>query len=59
VVLCLHDELLVYVPAGRAPAVVDLLRATLDDVGRAWAPTSGVRFVADVRVVQRWSEAKD
>lgn len=59
VVLCLHDELLVHVPAGRAPAVVDLLRATLDDVGRAWAPTSGVRFVADVRVVQRWSEAKD
>ena len=59
VVLCLHDELLVHVPEGSADAVAALLHRTLDDVGRAWAAGTRVRFVADVRVVHRWSEAKE
>ncbi len=59
VVLCLHDELLVHVPERAADDVVRLLRSALHDVGSAWAPASGVRFVADVRVVRRWSEAKE
>jgi DNA polymerase-1 len=59
VVLCLHDELLVDAPAQSADAVADLLHAALDRVGQAWSGGSGVRFVADVRVVRRWSDAKD
>ncbi len=59
VVLCLHDELLVHVPKDGADAVVSLLHEALHRVGAAWAPSSGVRFVADVRVVRRWSEAKE
>jgi DNA polymerase-1 len=58
VVLCLHDELLVLAPDDQGEAVADLLHRTLDDVAAGWAPSTGVRFVADVRVVQRWSEAK-
>ncbi|WP_235502211.1 DNA polymerase [Angustibacter sp. Root456] len=58
VVLCLHDELLVLAPDHEGEAVAHLLHRTLDDVAAAWAPSSGVRFVADVRVVQRWSQAK-
>ncbi|MFC6006188.1 DNA polymerase [Angustibacter luteus] len=59
VVLCLHDELLVECPTERADEAVALLHRTLDVVGAAWAPRSAVRFVADVRVVHRWSEAKE
>jgi DNA polymerase-1 len=59
VVLCLHDELLVDAPAGAADAVAELLHETLGRVGQAWSGGSAVRFVADVRVVQRWSDAKD
>ncbi|MGZ4632177.1 MAG: DNA polymerase [Actinomycetes bacterium] len=58
IVLCLHDELLVHVPQRRADEVVALLHRTLDQTGARWAAGSGVRFVADVSVVQRWSEAK-
>jgi DNA polymerase-1 len=59
VVLCLHDELLVDAPTESGDAVADLLHSTLDRVGRAWSGGPGVRFVADVRVVHRWSDAKD
>ena len=58
VVLCLHDELLLHVPEAEAPAAEELLRAALADVSGHWAAGSGVRFVADVAVVRRWSEAK-
>ncbi len=56
-VLCLHDELLLHVREHAAEhlraAVVDDLRST---AGR-WTD-AGVRFVADVAVVRRWSDAK-
>jgi DNA polymerase I len=58
VVLCLHDELLVHAPAEAGQAVAELLHQALDQVAGAWAPGSGVRFVADVSVVHRWSQAK-
>ena len=58
VVLCLHDELLLHVPAGEAQAAVALLHDALQEVSGHWASGSGVRFVADVAVVRRWSEAK-
>ncbi|MGZ6826037.1 MAG: DNA polymerase, partial [Mycobacteriales bacterium] len=58
VVLCLHDELLLHVPAEQAPAAAALLHQALAGVTGHWASGSGVRFVADVAVVSRWSEAK-
>ncbi|MEO7981109.1 MAG: DNA polymerase, partial [Sporichthyaceae bacterium] len=58
VVLCLHDELLVQVRTDDAPEVVAALHRVLDTTAARWAAGSGVRFVADVAVVHRWSEAK-
>lgn len=58
VVLCLHDELLVHTPAGAAAEVEQLVRDCLAEAAQRWAPGTPVRFVADVSVVQRWSEAK-
>jgi DNA polymerase-1 len=58
VVLCLHDELLVHVPESQADDTVALLHEGLSSVAGHWAAGSGVRFVADVAVVRRWSDAK-
>jgi DNA polymerase-1 len=58
VVLCLHDELLLHVPAVQADDAVALLHGALQSTVSHWASGSGVRFVADVAVVARWSEAK-
>jgi DNA polymerase-1 len=58
VVLCLHDELLVHAPDTAAAAVSDVLRGCLAETARGWAPDSPVRFIAEVIVLQRWSEAK-
>ncbi|MBV9823126.1 MAG: DNA polymerase I [Actinobacteria bacterium] len=59
VVLCLHDELLVQAPAEHGAAVRQLLTDCLAEAAGRWAPDGSVRFVADVSVVGRWSEAKD
>jgi DNA polymerase-1 len=58
VVLCLHDELLVHSPAGQAETVAARLLECLDETAARWAPPARVRFVADVSIVRRWSEAK-
>lgn len=58
IVLCLHDELLLHVPADRAQDAAALLHEALQKVAGHWAAGSGVRFVADVSVVPRWSDAK-
>jgi DNA polymerase I len=59
IVLCLHDELLVHVPARHAEETRRRVEAALEDSARRWTGSTGVRFVADTSVVQRWSEAKD
>jgi DNA polymerase I len=59
IVLCLHDELLVHVPAAEGPATADLLTDCLDEAAYRWSPTTPVRFVADISVIPRWSDAKD
>lgn len=59
IVLCLHDELLVHAPAGRADEVAALVDRALADASRRWAAGAPVRFVADTSVITRWSEAKD
>jgi DNA polymerase-1 len=58
IVLCLHDELLVHTPVARGPAVAALVGGLLDDAARRWAPGHQVRFVADIRILDRWSDAK-
>lgn len=58
IVLCLHDELLVHVPADRSDEAVAAVDRALVVAARAWAGTDQVRFVADTSVVRRWSEAK-
>jgi DNA polymerase-1 len=58
IVLCLHDELLVHVPEEHGDAVVRLLDGCLQEAADRWAGGSDVRFVADVSVIRRWSEAK-
>ena len=58
IVLCLHDELLLQVPEDEAAFAVELLHSALTSTASHWASGSGVRFVADVSVVHRWSEAK-
>ena len=58
VVLCLHDELLVHVPAEHAQAAADVVKDSLQEAAYYWAPRPDVRFVADISIVRRWSEAK-
>ena len=57
-VLCLHDELLVHAPARCGEAAAELVIDCLADAARRWAPDATVRFVADVSVITRWSDAK-
>ncbi len=58
IVLCLHDELLVHAPEAQGDVVTRILHESLDQAAARWAAGSGVRFVADVAVLSRWSEAK-
>ena len=58
IVLCLHDELLVHAPEPSGAVVAQLLADSLADAARRWAPDASVRFVADVSVITRWSDAK-
>jgi len=58
VVLCLHDELLLQVPADRAQDAVRALHEGLGETAARWCRGPRVRFVADVAVVERWSDAK-
>jgi DNA polymerase I len=58
IVLCLHDELLVHVAERHAAALAELLTRALEQTAARWATGSGVRLVADVSVVRRWSDAK-
>jgi DNA polymerase-1 len=58
IVLCLHDELLVHAPVEHGAAVAELIVDCLADAARHWAPNDSVRFVVDVSVIRRWSDAK-
>jgi DNA polymerase-1 len=57
IVLCLHDELLLHVPADEAADAVALVKRALDATAHWWAAGSGVRFVADVSVADSWAAA--
>jgi DNA polymerase-1 len=58
VVLCLHDELLVQCPVDVGDEVLDSMQSALTEAAARWSPHRDVRFVADVRLVSRWSDAK-
>lgn len=58
IVLCLHDELLVHAPIGNGDAVAQLVDDSLSEAAYRWAPDRSVRFVADIDVISRWSDAK-
>jgi DNA polymerase-1 len=58
IVLCLHDELLVQCPASAGGEVAAAAVRALAEAGARWSPHPEVRFVADVSLVSRWSEAK-
>jgi DNA polymerase-1 len=59
IVLCLHDELLVHVPAETADEVAATVDAALTASARRWTGSSTVRFVSDTSIIARWSQAKD
>jgi DNA polymerase I len=59
IVLCLHDELLVHSPAGTARRSAEIVATTLESTARHWFPGSRARFVVDIKIIERWSEAKD
>jgi DNA polymerase-1 len=58
IVLCLHDELLVHVPARDGDDAARLVGECLAETARRWAPGSSVRFISDTRVVAAWADAK-
>ena len=58
IVLCLHDELLVHTRRDAGAAVAQLLHDCLGEAAHRWTNGGAVRFVADVSVIDRWSEAK-
>ena len=58
VVLCLHDELLVHVPESYAAETAEVVSQAIGEAAHFWSPSPYVRFVADVSVIDRWSEAK-
>jgi DNA polymerase-1 len=58
IVLCLHDELLLHVPDGEGDVAVRLVSDCLHEAVHRWAPDDSVRFVVDIAVIPRWSDAK-
>jgi DNA polymerase-1 len=59
IVLCLHDELLVQAPVEHGEAGAQVVDDGLREAAQRWAPDDSVRFVADISVIRRWSDAKD
>jgi len=58
IVLCLHDELLLHVPSQAGAEAAAMVVDALGEAAARWAPDRSVRFVADVAVIDRWSDAK-
>ena len=58
IVLCLHDELLVHAPTEHGEAVAAAARRLPAEAAHRWAPDDTVRFVADISMIERWSDAK-
>jgi DNA polymerase-1 len=57
IVMCLHDELVVHVPAEHTDAAAQLLLDALAATTGWWAAGSPVRFVAEVASGESWAAA--
>jgi DNA polymerase-1 len=57
IVLCLHDELVLHVPADRVEDATAMLHGALEATARWWTGRSGVRLVADVGTGSSWADA--
>ncbi len=58
IVLCLHDELLIHTPSENAQDVAAMVHSAVDQAAFHWSPSPEVRFLANVSIIDRWSEAK-
>ena len=58
VVMCLHDELLVHVPAEHRDEAAALVDDCLHEAAVRWDPGGAVRFLADTSVIDCWADAK-
>ncbi len=58
VVLCLHDELLVHVPAESGDDAAAMVDDALQEAAARWAPDREVRFLADTSIISSWADAK-
>jgi DNA polymerase-1 len=59
IVLCLHDELLVHVPADSAEQTAEQVGSCLAEAAGRWVPPGcRVRFIADITTAGSWAEAK-
>ena len=61
IVLCLHDELVVHAPVEAGDGVARGLDDWLQEAAHRWLGAAAgprVRFVADISVISRWSDAK-
>lgn len=59
IVLCLHDELLVHAPEHLSTTIADAVDAAIGEAAFRWSDgPHDVRFVADISVIRRWSDAK-
>jgi DNA polymerase-1 len=56
IVLCLHDELLIHVPIDHAGEAAERVHAALAEAAARWRRGTGVRFVAELSIVERWSD---
>ncbi len=59
VVLCLHDELLVHVPAGHGAEAAAMVDEALQEAARGGRPTGRCASWPTSSVIDRWSDAKD
>jgi DNA polymerase-1 len=57
IVLCLHDELVVHVPAAQLDDAKQILRDSLTATTSWWAAGAAVRFVVEIASGASWAEA--
>lgn len=58
IVMCLHDELVIHCLEADADRVASIVADGVAEASHHWAGATRVRFVADVSIVKRWSDAK-
>lgn len=57
-VMCLHDELLIHARAVHGVEIAAIVESALPEAAAFWQRGTPVKFVADARVIDCWSQAK-